>query len=108
MRARTFASRSGIASSNLLGKALQNVLRRGGVRTAGRQLQVRFELGLRARKITLVHQRHTELIVRFGVIRLGRDGRLELLFRVGDLSRVPEDLALVVEWVGVAAYGRAL
>ena len=46
-----------------------------------------------------------ELIVRFGVIRVGRDRGLELLLGVGDLAGVPENDALVEQRVGTAAAG---
>ena len=54
-------------------------------------------------EVAFVHERHAELIVRFGVVRVGRDRRLERLLGLGDLAAVPQDDALVVERVGVAA-----
>ena len=41
--------------------------------------------------------------MRFGVIRVRRDHRFELLLRLGDLAGVPENDALVVQRVGTAA-----
>ena len=42
-------------------------------------------------EIAFVHERHAELIVRFGMIRLGRDHLLELHLRVGDFTCVPQN-----------------
>ena len=81
----------------------EDPLRGGGVRSVRRELQVGLELGRGAGEVALVHQRHAELIVRFGVIRVRGDRAFELLLRVGDLAGVPEDDALVEQRVGVAA-----
>ena len=79
-------------------------LRRRGVRPVRRELQVRVELGRRrSASLPSFTSAIAELVVRLGVVRIRRDRRLELLLRVGDLAGVPEDDALVVERVGVAA-----
>src|SRR5690242_13352320 len=71
--------------------------------TGRREFQVGLELGCRAGEIVLVHQRHPELIVRFGVARVRGDRAFELLLRVGDLAGVPENDTLVEHRVGIAA-----
>ena len=41
-----------------------------GVRSFRRELQIGLELGRRLGEVAIVHERHAELVVRFGVIRV--------------------------------------
>ena len=55
------------------------------------------------RQLAFVHERHRQLIVRFGVVGLAAIACSNALLGVRNLAGVPEDDALVVERVGVAA-----
>src|SRR5829696_4167682 len=108
MRSRTLSSRarSAAESSTIRGLLLQlrdERLRRGGVRAARRKLQVGFELGGRSSEVAFVHERHSELIVRLRVARVGLDGALELLLGLANFTGIPEYDALVVHRIGARA-----
>ena len=70
----------------------------------GAQLQVGLELGCGSQaRLPSVHERHAELVMRLGVVRVRGDRALELLLGVGDLAGVPEDDALIEQRVSIAA-----
>ena len=63
--------------------------------------------GFASRRITGVHHRHAEPVVRFGHVRIELDGLLELRLRLRNLAGVPEDDSLVERGRGGgAAAGR--
>src|SRR6185295_17955303 len=74
-----------------------------GVWSLRGEFQIGLEFRGRARHVALVHERHAELIVRFRVIRVRGDSALEGFLGVGDLAGVPQDHALVVLRIGIAA-----
>src|SRR5947208_718164 len=104
------SSRAERAPPLLLRQRAQDRFRGGRVRSRRRELQIRLELGRGGCERSgraFVHERHAELIMRFGVVRVRRDRGLELLLRLGDLAAVPENDALIEQRVRVAAGQRA-
>src|SRR3954462_8105002 len=95
-RERPPAWRQARRNRTLLLELCQQRLRGRRVRTFRRQLQIRIELGGRARQVPLVDERHAELIVRLGVIRIRLNGALEGFRGAGNLAGVPENDALVI------------
>ena len=113
MRSRTSANRarsaaesstltSEVRASTYLLELRDESLGGRGVGTLRCELQIGFELGGGAREVPFVHERHAELVVRLGVIRIRLNRRLERLLGVGDLAAVPQHDALVEERVRAA------
>ena len=108
MRSRTSASRARSATASITTSCscATSALAVAALGPSGASFRYVSNSVAGLRQLALVHERHAELVVRLGVVRVRGDRRLELLLRLGNLAGVPEDDALVVERVGVAAAQR--
>src|SRR5688572_13347967 len=100
MRARTAASRSGMSSYTSVAtislfELRDHALGLRGILAFGRDLDVGLERSDGLRELAFIQQRHAELIVGVGVVRVALDRLFELDLRLGDLALVPQDDALV-------------
>ena len=89
----------GVLRTRYCGSCAASALAGGRIRSVRRELHVCVEFAARALEIALVHERHSQLVVRLGVIGLRRNHLLERGLGLGNFSCVPENDALVVRRV---------